>query len=107
MAFTFHGIAIGLRDLGMTMAPMSAFQTLLGIETLSLRMERHVRNAEKIAAWLEADPRVTEVTYAGLPSSPWYERANRLYPKGAGALFTFGGRGGQQACARRVNAVGL
>ncbi len=105
MAFTFHGIAIGLRDLGMTMAPMSAFQTLLGIETLSLRMERHVRNAEKIAAWLEADPRVTEVTYAGLPSSPWYERAKRLYPKGAGALFTFGVRGGYEACTRLVNSV--
>ncbi len=53
MAFTFHGIAIGLRDLGMTMAPTTAFQTLLGIETLSLRMERHVANAERIAAWLE------------------------------------------------------
>src|SRR5690606_39236902 len=105
MAFTFHGIAIGLRDLGMTMAPMSAFQTLLGIETLSLRMERHVRNAEKVAAWLESDPRVTQVTYAGLPSSPWNDRAKRLYPKGAGALFTFGVKGGYESCTRLVNAV--
>ncbi|MGR3724598.1 O-acetylhomoserine aminocarboxypropyltransferase/cysteine synthase family protein, partial [Abyssibius alkaniclasticus] len=88
MAYVFHGIAIGLRDLGMTMAPMNAFQTLLGIETLSLRMERHVQNAEKLAAWLEADPRVDYVTYAGLPSSPYAARAKALYPKGAGALFT-------------------
>jgi O-acetylhomoserine (thiol)-lyase len=105
MAYTFHGIAIGLRDLGMTMAPMNAFLTLLGIETLSLRMERHVANAQKVAAWLEADPRVEYVTYAGLPSSPWYERAQRLYPKGAGALFTFAVRGGYEACVRLVDAV--
>ena len=105
MAFTFHGIAIGLRDLGMTMAPMNAFQTLLGIETLSLRMQKHVANAEKIAAWLEQDARVTKVTYAGLPSSPWNERAKRLYPKGAGALFTFSVQGGYDACVKLVDAV--
>ncbi|MHA3976669.1 O-acetylhomoserine aminocarboxypropyltransferase/cysteine synthase family protein [Halovulum sp. GXIMD14794] len=105
MAFTFHGIAIGLRDLGMTMAPMNAFQTLLGIETLSLRMQKHVANAEKIAAWLEQDSRVTKVTYAGLPSSPWNERAKRLYTKGAGALFTFSVQGGYDACVKLVDAV--
>jgi len=105
MAFTFHGIAIGLRDLGMTMAPMNAFQTLLGIETLSLRMQKHVANAEKIAAWLEQDARVTKVTYAGLSSSPWNERAKHLYPKGAGALFTFSVQGGYDACVKLVDAV--
>jgi O-acetylhomoserine (thiol)-lyase len=105
MAYTFHGIAIGLRDLGMTMAPMNAFQTLLGIETLSLRMERHVANAVKVAEWLERDPRVSRVTYAGLPSSPYHERAQRLYPKGAGALFTFAVRGGYDACVRLVDSV--
>lgn len=105
MAYTFHGIAVGLRDLGMTMAPMTAFQTLLGIETLSLRMERHVANAEKVAAWLEADPRVDYVTYAGLPSSPFHDRAKRLYPKGAGALFTFAVKGGYEACVRLVDTV--
>ncbi|MBP7242738.1 O-acetylhomoserine aminocarboxypropyltransferase/cysteine synthase family protein [Amaricoccus sp.] len=107
MAFTFHGIAVGLRDLGMTMAPTTAFQTLLGIETLSLRMERHVQNAEKVAAWLEARPEVEYVTYAGLPSSPYHDRARRLYPKGAGALFTFALRGGYEACVRFVDAVEL
>jgi O-acetylhomoserine (thiol)-lyase len=105
MAFTFHGIAVGLRDLGMSMAPMNAFQTLLGIETLSLRMKKHVENAKRVAEWLEADPRVEYVTYAGLPSSPWYERARRLYPKGAGALFTFAVRGGYEACVRLVDSV--
>jgi O-acetylhomoserine (thiol)-lyase len=105
MAFTFHGIAIGLRDLGMSMAPMNAFQTLLGIETLSLRMKKHVENAKKVAEWLENDPRVEYVTYAGLPSSPWYDRAKRLYPRGAGALFTFAVRGGYEACVKLVDSV--
>jgi O-acetylhomoserine (thiol)-lyase len=107
MAYTFHSIAIGLRDLGMTMAPQNAFLTLLGTETLSLRMRKHVENAEKVAAWLEEDPRVEYVTYAGLPSSPWYERARRLYPNGAGALFTFALEAGYDACIRLVNAVEL
>ena len=107
MAFTFHGIAIGLRDLGMTMSPTCAFQTLLGIETLSLRMERHVENARKVADWLERDPRVEFVTYAGLPSSPYYERVERLYQRGAGALFTFGVKGGYDACVKLVDSVEL
>ncbi len=105
LAFTFHGIAIGLRDLGMTMAPMTAFQTLLGIETLSLRMERHVANAKKVAEWLEKDPRVDYVTYAGLASSPYADRAAKLYPKGAGALFTFAVKGGYKACVKLVDSL--
>ena len=107
MAFTFFGIAIGLRDLGMTMAPQTAFQTLLGIETLSLRMERHVANARKVAEWLERDERVESVTYAGLPSSPYHERAQRLYPRGAGALFTFALKAGYDACVKLVDSVEL
>jgi O-acetylhomoserine (thiol)-lyase len=107
MAFTFHGIAIGLRDLGVTMAPQTAFQTLLGIETLSLRMERHVQNAVKVATWLENDSRVEYVTYAGLPSSSYYERVQRLYPRGAGALFTFALTGGYEACVKLVDSVEL
>ena len=107
LAFTFHGIAIGLRDLGMTQAPMNAFLTLLGIETLSLRMERHVANAVKVATWLENDPRVEYVTYAGLKSSPYYRRAKKLYPKGAGALFTFAVKGGYDACVKLVDSVNI
>lgn len=105
LAFTFHGIAIGLRDLGMTMNPQAAHYTLMGIETLSLRMERHVENAQKIAAWLEADDRVEYVTYAGLPSSPYHDRVKTHYKKGAGALFTFAVKGGYDACIKLVNAL--
>ena len=107
LAYTFHSIAIGLRDLGMTMNPQAAHYTLLGIETLSLRMERHVANAKKVAAWLEKDPRVDYVTYAGLPSSPYHDRAKTLYPKGAGALFTFAVKGGYEACVKLVDALEL
>ncbi|MDB6180159.1 O-acetylhomoserine aminocarboxypropyltransferase/cysteine synthase family protein [Paracoccus fistulariae] len=107
MAFTFHGIAIGLRDLGMTMNPQGAHYTLMGIETLGLRMPRHVENAQKVAEWLEKDPRVASVTYAGLASSPWNATARRLYPKGAGALFTFEIKGGYEAAVKLVDALDL
>ena len=105
LAFTFHGIAIGLRDLGMTMNPQGAHYTLCGIETLSLRMQRHVENAERIAAWLEKDDRVEYVTYAGLPSSPYADRVKKNYPQGAGALFTFAVKGGYEACVKLVDNV--
>ncbi len=105
LAFTFYGIAIGLRDLGMTMNPQGAHYTLMGIETLSLRMEKHVANAMKVAQWLEKDPRIDYVTYAGLPSSPYAERARRICPKGAGALFTFAVKGGYEACMKLIDNV--
>ncbi len=105
LAFTFHSIAIGLRDLGMTMNPQAAHYTLMGIETLSLRMDRHVENAETLAAWLENDPRVDFVTYAGLKSSPYFDRVARICPKGAGALFTFAVKGGYDACVKLVNSL--
>ena len=105
LAFTFHGIAIGLRDLGMTLNPQAAHYTLMGIETLSLRMDRHVANAKKIAEWLEADDRIDYVTYAGLESSPYYERSQKVCPKGAGGLFTFAVKGGYDACVKLVNAL--
>ncbi|MDQ1900044.1 O-acetylhomoserine aminocarboxypropyltransferase/cysteine synthase [Paracoccus sp. WLY502] len=107
LAFTFHSIAIGLRDLGMTMNPQGAHYTLMGIETLGLRMARHVENAQKVAEWLENDPRVTAVTYAGLASSPWNATAKRLYPKGAGALFTFSVKGGYETAVKVVGALKL
>ncbi len=105
LAFTFFGIAVGLRDLGMTMNPQSAHYTLMGTETLSLRMDKHVANAQKIAAWLEADDRIEYVTYAGLESSPYYERSKTVCPKGAGGLFTFAVKGGYDACVKLVNAL--
>ena len=105
LAYTFHGIAIGLRDLGMTMNPQAAHYTLMGIETLSLRMQRHIENAEKVAAWLESDPRVEYVTYAGLKSSAYNKRMKTVCPKGAGGLFTFAMKGGYDACVKLVNAL--
>ena len=107
LAFTFHGIAVGLRDLGMTMNPQAAHYTLMGIETLSLRMDKHVANAVKVANWLEADDRVEAVTYAGLPSSPYRGRVATICPKGAGALFTFTLKGGYEACLRLIENVEL
>lgn len=107
LAFTFHGIAIGLRDLGMTLNPQAAHYTLMGIETLSLRMQRHVENASKIAAWLEGHDHVAEVTFAGLDSSPYKARAERLTPKGAGALFTVALKGGYDACVKFVDSLEL
>lgn len=107
MAFTFHSIAVGLRDLGMTMNPQGAHYTLMGIETLGLRMQRHVENAKIVAEYLEQDPRVEFVTYAGLHSSPYRKRAESITPKGAGALFTFGVKGGYEACVKLVDSVKL
>jgi O-acetylhomoserine (thiol)-lyase len=107
MAFTFHSIAVGLRDLGMTMNPQGAHYTLMGIETLSLRMQRHVENAQKVAEWLEKDPRVDFVTYAGLKSSPYNHRVASICPKGAGGLFTFAVKGGYAACVKLVDSLKL
>ena len=105
LAFVFHGIAVGLRDLGMTMNPQGAHYTLLGIETLSLRMQKHVSNARAVAKWLEQDPRVGDVTYAGLESSPYFGRIEKYVPNGAGALFTFAVKGGYDACVRLVDSL--
>ena len=107
MAFTFHGIAVGLRDLGMTMNPQGAHYTLMGIETLPLRMEKHVANAMEIATWLEGHDAVAAVTYAGLPTSPYKDRAGKICPKGAGALFTVTLKGGYEACTKFVGALKL
>ena len=78
-------------------SPMSAFLLLTGLETLALRMEAHVANAARVAAWLEEHPAVSWVRYAGLPSSPFHELAQRYMPKGPGAVFSFGVEGGREA----------
>jgi O-acetylhomoserine (thiol)-lyase len=86
-----------LRDLGAAIAPASAWQLIQGIETLSLRIERHVQNAQDVAEWLDNHPDVASVNYSGLPSSPWYAAANKYAPKGVGAVLSFELKGGVEA----------
>ncbi len=106
-AFTTKARAVGLRDFGPTMAPMNAFLTITGIETLHLRMERHCANAQAVAEFLEADKRVAWVSYAGLASSSYRALAQRYLPRGAGAVFTFGVKGGYAAGVKMVEQVRL
>lgn len=96
-----------LRDYGMSISPFNAFLFLQGIETLSLRMDRHVANAQKVAEFLHAHSLVEWVSYPGLRDSPYHERATRYLPRGAGAVFTFGIRGGIPVARRFVEALQL
>ncbi|MEI7543976.1 MAG: bifunctional o-acetylhomoserine/o-acetylserine sulfhydrylase [Mycobacteriaceae bacterium] len=96
-----------LRDLGSAAAPFNAFLIAQGIETLSLRMERHVSNAQKVAEFLAGHKGVVSVNYAGLPSSPWYDRGRSLAPKGVGAVLSFELAGGIDAGKAFVNALQL
>ncbi|MEE2056779.1 bifunctional o-acetylhomoserine/o-acetylserine sulfhydrylase [Rhodococcus artemisiae] len=96
-----------LRDLGSAVSPFNAFLISQGLETLSLRIERHVSNAQKVAEFLDQRPEVTSVAYPGLKSSPWYDRAQQLAPKGAGAIVVFELAGGIDAGKRFVNALTL
>jgi O-acetylhomoserine (thiol)-lyase len=96
-----------LRDVGAALSPFSAFLLIQGIETLSLRVERHVQNAQAIAEWLEARDEVEVVHYAGLPSSRWYEAGQRYLPGGAGAIVAFELRGGVEAGRQFVDALEL
>jgi O-acetylhomoserine (thiol)-lyase len=94
-----------LRDLGPAMSPFSAFLLLQGLETLALRMEAHVANAQNLAAWLAQHPAVSWVRYAGLPDSPFHHLAQRYMPKGPGAVFSFGVKGGREAGAAFIEGV--
>ncbi len=86
-----------LRDVGASQSPFNSWATLLGVETLSLRMERHVENAQRVAEYLEDHPDVAWVSYPGLSSHPHYERAKKYLPKGPGAILGFGIKGGVEA----------
>ena len=107
MAFTMHSHAVGLRDLGATLSPQNAFLILTGIETLALRMARQSENALRVAQWLAEDPRVAWVSHAGLPSNPYHALQQRYLPGGAGAVFTFGVKGGYDVGLRTVEACDL
>ncbi|MEB4614172.1 bifunctional o-acetylhomoserine/o-acetylserine sulfhydrylase, partial [Leucobacter sp. M11] len=96
-----------LRDLGSAISPNSAWLLIQGIETLSLRIERHVQNAQEIAEWLEEHPDVASVNYSGLPSSPWYQAANTYAPKGVGAVLSFELKGGVDAGRALVDSLEL
>ena len=96
-----------LRDFGASISPDSAFSLIQGIETLSLRIERHVANAQAVAEWLENHEDVASVNYSGLPSSPWYAAANQYAPKGVGGVLSFELKGGVDAGRALVNSAQL
>jgi O-acetylhomoserine (thiol)-lyase len=106
-AFIMKARVETMRDLGSSMAPMNAFLLLQGLETLSLRMERHVSNALAVAEALRANPAVTWVNYPGLADSPHRELAQRYLPLGAGSVVTFGIDGGREAGARFIEGCQL
>lgn len=107
LALTVHGHAVGLRDIGAAMAPMNAFLTIVGAETLPLRMERHCENASVIARFLDEHPKVAWVSYAGLSDSPYKSRADKYLGGKAGSVFTFGVQGGYEAGLRLVEGCEL
>lgn len=91
-----------LRDVGAALSPFNAFLLLQGLETLPLRMDEHVRNAQHVATWLDDDPRVSWVAHADLPDSPYRALAEKYLPRGAGAIFTFGVKGTRDAGQRFI-----
>ena len=107
IAFIIACRVIGLRDLGPSMAPMNAFLALTGMETLALRMERHCSNALHLAKWLQNHPKVAWVSYAGLAEDPYHQLAQRYLGGKAGAVFTFGVKGGYEAGVKLVSSVKL
>ena len=110
-AFAIACRVLGLRDFGPAMSPANAFYTITGIESLPVRMERHVANAQKVAKFLDAHPAVDWVSYAGLKNSPYHALAKKYLPRGAGSVFTFGlkgsPKGGYEAGIRLVETVNL
>jgi O-acetylhomoserine (thiol)-lyase len=106
-AFAIACRVMGLRDTGPAIAPMNAFLILNGVETLSLRMARHCENALAVAQYLKGRDKVSWVNYSGLPDSPYYELHKKICPKGAGAVFTFGLKGGYDAGVKFVESLEL
>jgi O-acetylhomoserine (thiol)-lyase len=106
-AFIMKARVEGLRDLGPALSPFNSFLFLQGVETLGLRMERHVANTRAVIDFLKAHPAVTWINYPSLPSSPYHALAQRYLPRGAGAIFTFGIEGGLQAGKRFIESLQL
>jgi O-acetylhomoserine (thiol)-lyase len=106
-AFAIACRVLGLRDLGPALSPFNAFLILTGIETLGLRVQRHSDNAKAVAEWLSKHPAIAWVSYAGLPEDKYNNLARKYCPKGAGAVFTFGLKGGYEAGKKLVSSVQL
>ncbi len=106
-AFAIACRVMGLRDTGPAISPMNAWLILNGVETLSLRMARHCENARAVAEYLTGHDKVAWVNYSGLPDSPYYELHKKICPKGAGAVFTFGLKGGYDAGVKFVESLEL
>ncbi|MCW6035174.1 O-acetylhomoserine aminocarboxypropyltransferase/cysteine synthase [Spirulina subsalsa FACHB-351] len=107
IAFIIRARVEGLRDLGPCLSPFNAFLLLQGLETLSLRVDRHVSNALALAQWLESHPKVEWVSYLGLTSHPYHERAKQYLKRGFGCALTFGIKGGVEAGRKFINGVQL
>ncbi|HEX2171244.1 MAG TPA: PLP-dependent transferase, partial [Dehalococcoidia bacterium] len=107
MAYILKARVEVLRDMGACQAPMNSFLFLQGLETLPLRMERHVENAQKVAHFLDEHPLVSWVSYPGLKSSPYYDLAQKYLPKGPGSIFAFGVKGGYEAGRKLIENVQL
>ncbi|MFO0987912.1 MAG: O-acetylhomoserine aminocarboxypropyltransferase [Alphaproteobacteria bacterium] len=107
LGYTVYGHAVGLRDLGPCQSPMNAWITLQGIETLAIRMERHCQNAQRVAEHLAKHKQVAWVSYAGLKDSPYFKNYRKYMPRGAGAVLTFGVKGGYEAGVKVVENVEL
>ncbi|MBT7509939.1 MAG: O-acetylhomoserine aminocarboxypropyltransferase [Rhodospirillaceae bacterium] len=105
--FTMKARTVGLRDFGPCMSPQNAFYTITGMETLHLRMERHIANAQAVAEFLDDHDAVSWVSYAGLPDNPYHDLAKKYLPKGAGSVFTCGLKGGYEAGIKLVESVNL
>ena len=107
LAYIFKARLQLLRDFGSSVSPFNAWLLAQGLETLNLRMDRHLLNAQALAEWLEKQPEVAHVSYAGLPTSPWYATAKKYAPKGAGAVFAFELKGGVTAGRKFVEGLKL
>lgn len=107
IAFIIRARVEGLRDLGASISPFNSFLLIQGLETLSLRVERHVQNAQALAEWLVNHPKVEWVNYPGLPNHPYHDRAKKYLEHGFGAVLNFGIKGGLEAGRSFINAVKL
>jgi O-acetylhomoserine (thiol)-lyase len=107
LAYIIHIRTHWLRDTGAAMSPFASFLFLLGLETLHVRLERHVQNAQTLAEWLQGHPAVQWVNYPGLPGHPHYENAKKYLTEGAGAILGFGVKGGREAGKKFINSVKL